>query len=349
MISATDPLPTTLRPSRLRTAWLLLTFVAFTVLGVLMGRDGERLGYFIGGFFALGIPVFALQFHPRAAFLRLDEEEFIFCSLFRAHRVRWADVAMFGVTTVGANRMVAWNFVLGYPRTGYARGLSQAISGYEAALPDTYGLKAAELAVLLNTLRLRQGEPSAEPFFTEAEIARLILGQPVREPPFDPAADGSIRQFFEDLVRRIEREQGLRARVEWNHYGSGYASFIEAWFYAADGAGSLPPFQAGDERHVGLVVLLSRLSPFFVLGQDEKGWSRDGGSGGLPNFDSVDDFAHPAVRVHVEPVTALLTAAGLQRLHRRDLAALLPPACQVPTILTDEPFRQFDALFHWED
>lgn len=192
--------------------------------------------------------------------------------------------------------------------------------------------------------------PPAEPFFDEAEVARLVQGQPVGEPlPFDPADDGSIRRFYEELVRRIEREHRLRARVEWGHYGSGYASFIEAWFYPADGRAGLPPIQAGDERHAGLVVLLSRLSRYFVLGQDEKSWSANGGSGELPNFSIVDDLTHPALLPHVGPVTTLLTAAGLQRLSRGDLAALLPANVMVPTILTDQPFRQFDALLHWED
>ena len=193
--------------------------------------------------------------------------------------------------------------------------------------------------------------PPAEPFFDAAEVARLVQGQPVREPlPFDPANDdGSIRRFYEDLVQRIERAQGLRARVEWGHYGCGYASFIEAWFYPADGSARVPPHQAGDERHAGLVVLLSRLSRFFVLGQDEKSWSANAGSGSLPDFSTVDDLTHPAVWPHVAPVTGLLTAAGLQRLSRADLAALLPPDVRVPTILSNEPFRQFDALFHWED
>ncbi len=195
------------------------------------------------------------------------------------------------------------------------------------------------------------GVPPGTPFFTDAEVARLIQGWPVREPlPFDPADDGAIRRFYEGLVQQIEREHGLRARVEWHHYGSGYASFTDAWFYPADGRASLPPsHRAGGERHVGLVVLLSRLSRFFVLGQDERAWSVDGGSGGLPNFSTVDDLTHPAILPLAGPVTALLTAHGLQRLTQPDLAAFLPAAVQVPTILTDEPFRQFDALFHWED
>ena len=196
----------------------------------------------------------------------------------------------------------------------------------------------------------RWNPPETAPFFSAAEIARLVQCQPVREPlPFDPSDDRSIHRFYEELVKQIEEPQCLRARVEWHPYGSGYASFIEAWFYPVDGRASLPPFHPGDERHIGLSVLLSRLSRYFVLVQDERSWSADSGSGGMPNFSAVDDIDHPALLPHVAAVTALLTAAGLQRLSRSDLAALLPDDVQVPTILTDKPLRQFDALFYWED
>ena len=96
-------------------------------------------------------------------------------------------------------------------------------------------------------------------------------------------------------------------------------------------------------------MLLSRLSRFFVMGQDEKAWSADSGSGGLPNFSTVDDITHPVVLSLVAPVTARLTIHGLQRLSRPELAAPLPEGVPVPTILTHEPFRQFAALFYWED
>ncbi len=76
-------LPLTLYPSRVQTALLLLLALAFTVIGVLMVRDGKIAGYFVGGVFALGVPIFALQFHPRAAYLHLTEEGFTYCSLFR--------------------------------------------------------------------------------------------------------------------------------------------------------------------------------------------------------------------------------------------------------------------------
>ncbi len=352
MLSATPPLPRTLRPSRTRTALMLLGSVAFVAIGVLMVRDHEPLGYLVGGSFALGVPIFALQFHPRAAYLQLTGQGFTFCSLFRAHTVEWKTVAEFGVIGIGAHRMVGWNFVPGHPRTGHARAISRALSSYEAALPDTYGLRPVELADLMNTLRQRWDDPPAPPFFGVEEVARLIQGQPVREPlPFDPADDASIRRFCEELVRRIEEERGLRARVEWHHYGSGYASFIAAWFYPADGSARRPPFHPGEERHMGLTVLFSRLSCYFALTEDEQSWMPDGssGSGSLPNFDAVDDLSDSALQAHVVPLTARLEAAGLQRLYRQDLATFLPEACQVPTILASEPLRQFDALFYWED
>lgn len=192
--------------------------------------------------------------------------------------------------------------------------------------------------------------PPSAPFFQEADLARLIRCEPVGGPlPFDPADDGSILRFYEPLVLAIEREHGLRSRGEWNHFGSGYASFIEVWFYPADGRTRLRAFNVGDERHAGLVVLLSRLSCYFALAEGEKSWSTNGGSGSLPNFEGVDSITHPKLLPFVAPVTSTLTAAGLRRLSRGELAAFLPAEVSVPTILSDPPFRQFDALFYWED
>ncbi len=352
MLSNNLSLPCMLRPNRTRGVLMLLGSAVFVAVGGLMVHDGKPLGYLFGGCSAFGMLVFALQLHPRAAYLQLTERGFTFCSLFRAHTVEWKAVATFGVINMGRHRLVGWNFVTGHPRPGRAGAISQALSGYEAALPNTYGLRPAQLAGLLSTLRQRWGEPPAEPFFDAAEVARLIQGQPVRGPlPFDPADDQNIRRFYEGLVRLIEETQGLCARVEWNHYGSGYASFIAAWFYLTDGSARRTPFRSGEERHMGLTVLFSRLSPYFALTEDEQTWSLDGrsGSGCLPDFETVDEITHPVLRAYVDPVTTRLETVGLQRIYRQDLAAFLPETCRVPTILTDEPFRQFDALFYWED
>jgi hypothetical protein len=150
-------IPTTLRPGRTKTAGRCLACLIFVVIGIAMVRTGEPAGYFCGGFFALCLPVFAIQFHPGAAYLRLAPEGFTFCSLFRSHTVRWTDVCEFGAVTIGGNRMVAWNFAPEYTPPGRVRRISKSLYGYEAALPDTYGLKAQELAELMEGLRQRYG------------------------------------------------------------------------------------------------------------------------------------------------------------------------------------------------
>jgi hypothetical protein len=150
-------IPATLFPSRKKAVVLFLISLLFVICGIWMIRQGQMMGYFCGGFFALGLPVFALQFHPKAAYLRLEPDGFTFCTLFRAHTVRWATVREFAVIQVGPNRMVAWNFTPDYPASGSARSISKSLSGYEAALPDTYGLKPRELADLMESLRQSYG------------------------------------------------------------------------------------------------------------------------------------------------------------------------------------------------
>lgn len=193
--------------------------------------------------------------------------------------------------------------------------------------------------------------PPLPTWFQPEEIDRLVQALPVREPlPFDSANDRSVRAFYGALVAQVEEAGGLRSHVEWSHYGSGYASFVEAWFYPADGRARLRA-EAGEEHHAGLVILFSRLSRYFVLSQDEKRWAVDGSSssGGVPCFAAADDISHPALRLQVDSVTALLAAAGLERLYQVDLAAPLPEAVRVPTVLAAGPYREFDALFYWED
>lgn len=147
--------PVTLRPSLVKTVGLFFVCLVFVVCGIWMVRDGKSMGYVCVGFFALGLPIFAFQFHPKAAYLRLEADSFTFCSLFRAHTVRWEHVSEFAVIQLGPNRMVAWNFEPDFPATGSAREISKSLSGYESALPDTYGLKPEELVEWMESLRQR--------------------------------------------------------------------------------------------------------------------------------------------------------------------------------------------------
>jgi hypothetical protein len=51
--------------------------------------------------------------------------------------------------------MVGWNFVPAYAAHKAGRALSSALAGVQAALPDTYRMKAEELSALMNELKRR--------------------------------------------------------------------------------------------------------------------------------------------------------------------------------------------------
>ena len=104
-----------------------------------------------------------------------------------------------------------------------------------------------------------------------------------------------------------------------------------------------------ENEHTGLVVLLSRLSPFFVFMEAEKSWHTHGGSSYLPEFEMIDRLPTHVVADLAHQVQAILESYGLVRASRDELMESLPLALYVPTILTNRAFSQFDALFYWED
>ena len=151
-----------LRPSR-RT-WLLvlvisLAFVAVGLLALFGPRPAEQEDVWVMwlcvGFFGLVAGVSVLQLLPQTSCLRLDTEGFTIRSLFREQTYRWDDVDTFGATRIGPNKMVGFNFAPHFRRAERLRGVSAALAGFEGALPDTYGMKAEELAHLMNEYKYR--------------------------------------------------------------------------------------------------------------------------------------------------------------------------------------------------
>jgi hypothetical protein len=149
----TPELPLTLRPSKAKATVLFLGSAVFVVGGFLMIASEPFAGWFCVVFFGLCALVAAAQVLPNASYLRLTPQGFAVRSLFRESSLCWWDVSEFGVTVIGHNRFVGWNYCSSYPKQARLRGINVALSGFEAALPDSYGRPAAELAELLNALR----------------------------------------------------------------------------------------------------------------------------------------------------------------------------------------------------
>jgi hypothetical protein len=167
--------------------------------------------------------------------------------------------------------------------------------------------------------------------------------------PWCTEDERQIDGFYKQVCADIERAQRVQSRIEWNHYGSGYASYVDAWFYRAT-----PEFECQElskewQAYHGVAVLLSRLSSYFVVMEGAKTWSDRGGSNYLPTLEMVNRFARPATERLADEIAAFLETQGLQRLHPEALGHSLPKDTKVPTILSDGPYTVFDAVFYWED
>lgn len=145
-------LPFTVYPKKTKMLLMFLVCAVFVAGGILMIRDGQKMGWLCAGFFGLGIPIFLIQLYPRSSFLTVSEEGIEFCSLFRRHKLRWSDISEFGTYTIRhhglpVSKMVGFNYSAGSSK---ARLVSKALAGFEGALPDTYGFRAEELAQILS-------------------------------------------------------------------------------------------------------------------------------------------------------------------------------------------------------
>jgi hypothetical protein len=144
-----------LRPKRLKYLLFALLSAGFAAGGGLMVRSGVLLGWAEILLFGTFATVFCLMLAPGAAYLKLDPAGFTFCSLFRSHTMHWYEVDSFATARIGNRNLVVFNFSPLHRGQEHLRKISSAIAGYEAALPETYGLKAQDLAALMNQWRQR--------------------------------------------------------------------------------------------------------------------------------------------------------------------------------------------------
>ncbi len=143
-----------LRPKHLRYLLYLALGLAFTVIGGFMIAEGLWHGWSVAVIFGSASLVFSALLLPGAAFLRLSEEGFTMCSLYRRHSFKWTEVGPFVPGRVGGQAMVLFDLLVP-SRRPRLRALSRGLFGAEAGLSETYGMSAAALADLMNDWRER--------------------------------------------------------------------------------------------------------------------------------------------------------------------------------------------------
>ena len=181
---------------------------------------------------------------------------------------------------------------------------------------------------------------------TEKHIELLLHQKPITDEwPWSTCDQVVIDKHWKDVLAEICRKMRLDHKSEFGHYGSGYASYVDTWLYRAEASFR---FAAGN-CFWGIVILYSRLSPYYVLGQGQKSWHDNGGSSYLPSFKFVDAISQDVLISLVYDIDVILAGRGLKRLKRSQVEANLDHNIRVPTILADPPLHHFDAIYYWED
>jgi hypothetical protein len=150
----------TLRPNRLKYLLILIVCAGFVVGGTLNVAKNSLIGWSEILFFGSNAIVFGGLLLPGSAYLKLDPTGFTICSLFRAHTLGWHEVDAFRVGTDRGRKLVVFDFSKLHQGQEFVRKFASTISGYEAGLPDTYGLSAEELAATMNEWRVRASPPA---------------------------------------------------------------------------------------------------------------------------------------------------------------------------------------------
>ena len=157
----------TLHTSKAKRLLLLLASLLFTVAGVFLAQDGELTGHVAYAFFGLCSVAYMVQLTTGGGYLKLRDDEFEFVFGFgRKQCVKWDDVDSFRVAVarnlsryyVPPTRLVGWNYKQSVDVSKFGRVTSKTLSGREACLPDTYGMKMEELLSLLNGHLERNGD-----------------------------------------------------------------------------------------------------------------------------------------------------------------------------------------------
>lgn len=146
-----EKLPLILRPSKLKTLVLLIICLVFSFGGIFLIRKGDNMGWLVFSFFFIGVIVFIITLLPNSSYLKISVEGIEIKTLFKkSQMISWGVIDEFGAAYIGVNKMVTINFNENYNQQKVGRNVASSLTGFEGALPDTYGMDASKLANLLN-------------------------------------------------------------------------------------------------------------------------------------------------------------------------------------------------------
>ncbi len=182
--------------------------------------------------------------------------------------------------------------------------------------------------------------------------------------PYETKDADQIEKHLKDLFYNFNRSKLLTCEAMFDHYGSGYASYVDYFCYRKDGGSVL------NEKYIekdsltsteieGLVIYVSRLAPVAIIWNDQRykakidtetikdeyfsGFTMLSDPRGVitePPNDMKDEFRE---------IKQKLEQAGYTILEKGYLEQPLPFKAKIETFTRPSQYKIFDAIFYWKD
>lgn len=195
--------------------------------------------------------------------------------------------------------------------------------------------------------------------FSDEQLQAMIDGKIVGEKfPYDTKNEREIEAHIRRLFHRINRIPNVVCEAEWNHFGSGYASFVELFCYQKEDLVVLEEKHGHREIKMnGLIVDISRLASVAIMGDDERYKTihietneyRGGAYGSLlggPKLIGVSE----RYQTFGEALKQILEEFDFEVVEPQEMNQLLSFKTKIPTIYRESrDYTVADAIFYWED
>ncbi|MCG7337519.1 hypothetical protein MHZ95_19860 [Sporosarcina sp. ACRSM] len=195
--------------------------------------------------------------------------------------------------------------------------------------------------------------------FSNEQLQDLIRGRIVGNRfPYVANNEQEIEAHIQRLFYRINRIPNLVCEAEWNHFGSGYASFVEFFCYRKEDAKVIEEKYGHQEiKTEGVIIDVSRLAPVAIMGEDnrcktiriETNEVVKGGYCSLPGHSKLLALSEKNHPIEYQLQQAI-KEFGYERLPAEQMNQPLPFKAKIPTIYREpKEYLIMDAIFYWED
>ncbi|MCI2256194.1 hypothetical protein L2D08_17750 [Domibacillus sp. PGB-M46] len=195
--------------------------------------------------------------------------------------------------------------------------------------------------------------------FSNLQLRDLIAGKIVGNKfPYDTDNEQEIEAHIRRLFYRINRIPNLICEAEWNHFGSGYASFVEFFCYLKEDVTVVEEkYGRREEKTEGIIIDICRLAPVAIMGEDDRYKTirietneEVGGAYGSLLDGPKRLYISEKFQTIAEKLKQALKEFDYELLEVERINKLLPFQAKIPTFYREPgDYLIMDAIFYWED